>query len=433
MVNLLILIREDFLHYLWRLKLFNFSNLEASSGEIIQILDVGRLNLDSGPDFFNGKIKIGDQIWAGNIEIHINSSDWYVHNHEVDSAYDSVILHVVWKDDMQIFRKNNTIIPTLILKNHVDLSLIDSYKKLFSKRQNWINCEGEIQYIDSFIFDNWKERLYLGRLQSKADYILLLLEQSNNDWEAVLFKLLSKNFGLKVNSDSFFNMANSFDFSVLRKASYDLLKLESLFFGQAGMLFETIEDVYFKSLKQEYDFLQVKYQLKSIHQSEIKFFRLRPTNFPTIRLSQLANLYYNKTGLFSKLIAITTIDDYYELFSVSTSSYWKTHYSFKSESKSSVKKLTKSFIDLLLVNTIIPLMFVYQQYIGKQDSELILKLIQQIKPEKNNIIDKFESLKIPVKNAFETQALIQLKNEYCTKQKCLQCVIGNEVLKAERL
>jgi hypothetical protein len=409
-------------------KLFDTNQLRTVNNEIIQILNSGTLNTDSGPDFFNAKLKINDIIWFGNIEIHIKSSDWYMHNHEIDLAYDNVILHVVWENDIPIFRRDNSVIPTLILKDYVDLAVLKSYQKLFTSKQVWINCEKNIAQIDNFIFENWMECLYFERLQSKSEFILDVLQQSNNDWEAVLFKLLAKNFGLKVNGDAFFQLANSFDFSIFRKNQSKLECLEALLFGQSALLKGDFENIYFQNLKKEYKFLCVKYKLKSIHQSELKFFRLRPNNFPTIRLSQLANLYATHQNLFSKLLSINKMENYYELLQVPTTTYWETHYAFKSLSKKRVKKLTKSFIDLLLINTIIPLQFVYLNHIGKFDEEIFLQLIQQIKPEKNGVITKFNSLNIETKNALKTQALLQLKNEYCSKNKCLQCAVGNKLL-----
>lgn len=385
--------------------------------------------MNSGPDFFNAQLKINGQLWAGNIEIHIKSSDWYVHNHEQDSAYDNVIIHVVWEDDMPIFRNDNSQLTTLILKNYVNDNLINNYYKLFSKKQSWINCENDIKSIDTFLLNNWKECLYIERLNNKSTQILSLLKQSKNDWEAVLFKMLAQNFGLKVNGDAFMNMANSFDFSLVRKNQNNKIQLEALFFGQSGMLHKNIEEVYYVELQKEYQFLSEKYNITAIATDTVKFFRLRPNNFPTIRLSQLANLYVLHQNLFSKLISITVVNDYYDLLKVETSKYWESHYSFTSLSSKRKKVLTKQFIDLVLINTIIPLKFVYQKYIGKLDEEHILQLIQEIKPEKNSIIDKFNTLEISSKNAFESQALLQLKNEYCTKQKCLQCAIGNNLLK----
>lgn len=422
------MIREDFLHYIWKFKLLNSSEFSSINNEKIQIISSGIHNLDAGPDFFNAQLKIDNQLWAGNVEIHVNSSDWYVHHHEKDSAYDNVILHVVWNNDVSIFRKDNSKIPTLEIKSLITSDLKLKYQKLFSKNNKWINCETAIHSIDGFKFNNWLERLYLERLEQKSSKILELLKQSNNDWEAVLFKLLSKNFGLKVNGNAFFNMANSFDFSVFRKNQNDIEKMEALLFGQSALLEDDIQETYCQKLQKEYQFLQSKYHIKPIHNSEVKFFRLRPNNFPTIRLSQLANLYVSEKNIFYKIISSNAIDDYYKLFSVATTTFWETHYSFKKSSPKRKKTLTKSFIDLLLINTIIPLKFVYQKHIGKLKENEILQLIQQIKPEKNSIIDKFKTLQISSKNAFETQALLQLKNEYCNKQKCLQCVVGNSLL-----
>lgn len=431
MLTYFILIQEYFLHYLWKHKLFNVVKLQTTNNEDVQIINSGIHNMNSGPDFFNAQLKINEQLWAGNVEIHIKSSDWYVHNHEQDSAYDNVIIHVVWEDDMPIFRNDNSSLTTLILKDYVDQALIDNYYKLFSKKQSWINCENDIKRVDSFLLNNWKERLYIERLNDKSAQILSLLKQSKNDWEAVLFMMLAKNFGLKVNGDSFMNMANSFDFSLVRKNQNNNIQLEALFFGQSGMLHKNIEDAYYVELQKEYQFLSKKYNITAIAKDTVKFFRLRPNNFPTIRLSQLANLYVLHQNLFSKLINITGASDYYDLLKIETSKYWESHYSFTSLSSKRKKVLTKSFIDLLLINTIIPLKFVYQKYIGKLNEEHILELIQQIKPEKNSIIGKFNTLGVSSKNAFESQALLQLKKEYCTKQKCLQCAIGNSLLKTK--
>ncbi len=422
------MIKEDFLHYLWHYKLFDFSNLRGTNKEKIQLINLGKLNTNSGPDFFNAQIKIKEQIWAGNVEIHIKSSDWYVYNHEKDIAYDNVILHVVWEYDMPVFRSDNSEITTLVLKEYIATDLWQKHQNLFTQGQKWIFCEKDINTINPFDFSNWKERLYIERLEEKTTNILELLSNSNNDWEAVLFKMLAKNFGLKVNGAAFMQMANSIDFSLVRKNQHSLQKMEALFFGQSGMLALESEAVYYQILQKEYAFLQVKHKILPIHEKEVKFFRLRPSNFPTIRLSQLASLYITHQNLFSKLIHLTSLDAYYELLNTGTSEFWKNHYTFTSTSKKRTKKLTKSFIDLLLINTIIPLQFVYQKKAGKLKVENTLSLIRQIKSEKNSIITSFSNLKITAQNALESQALLQLKNRYCDKQKCLQCVIGQKLL-----
>lgn len=420
--------QEDFLHYLWKYKKFDFLNLKTTKGDDLSIISVGTHNHNSGPDFFNAQLKIGTQLWAGNVEIHINSNDWFVHNHETDAAYDNVILHVVWEDDSVIYRKDNTPIPTLILKNYVSQDLLNKYYKLFIKNEKWINCETDFNTIDDFAIKNWLERLYFERLERKSEAIEALLKTSKNDWEAVLFKMLSRSFGLKVNGDAFFSVANSFEFSIWRKVQPKQIQIEALLFGQSGLLNIEIQEPYHLALKKEYKFLQQKFNLFNNAITPIQFFRLRPPNFPTIRLSQLANLYHNSQNLFSKLIEINTVDAFYDLFSVMASEFWDTHYTFETKSKKSKKKLTKSFIDLLLINAIIPLKFSYAKHQGQQINETIIELIQNITSEKNSIIKKFNTLKPVSKTALDSQALLELKTNYCSKNKCLQCVIGNSLL-----
>ncbi|MGB6268003.1 MAG: DUF2851 family protein, partial [Olleya sp.] len=383
---------------------------------------------NAGPDFFNAQLTIDNQLWAGNVEIHIKSSDWFVHNHEVDANYDNVILHVVWEHDTNVFRKDNTQIPTIELKKYVSQSALNNYHKLFNSKQTWINCENTIADINPFVINNWLERLFFERLERKAKGIEAILKQSNNNWEAVLFKLLAKNFGLKVNSDSFLSLANSFDFSIVRKQQSNLQSLEALFFGQASLLDDDIQEPYYQNLQKEYTFLKQKFSLENRGVAQFQFFRLRPPNFPTIRLSQLANVYHLHQNLFSKIIVSDNLEDFYKLFSVSTSPFWDTHYTFDKASKTSKKQITKAFIDLLLINTIIPLKFCYAKQQGKSIEEELIKLMEQLKPEKNSIVDKFKILKVEAKSALHSQAIIQLKNKYCDKNQCLKCAIGNTIL-----
>ncbi len=422
------MIKEDFLHHLWKYKLFSTLKLQTTQTKNVVIVTSGQHNQNSGPDFFNAQLKINNQLWAGNVEIHIKSSDWYVHGHENDVNYDNVILHVVYEHDVEVFRKDNTAIPTLELKNYINKELFNNYKQLFSSNQKWINCEHDISTVDKFKLSNWLERLYIERLEQKSEFVGQLLIDSKNNWEAVLFKLLAKNFGLKVNGEAFFNLASQLDFNILRKEQHNLFSLEALLFGQANLLTETIESSYYIQLQKEYAYLKSKYRLSSALNIPFQFFRLRPNNFPTLRIAQLAGLYHRQQNLFSKIIATKDIKEYYKLFNFSMTTFWKEHYSFTAQSKKSEKKLTKSFVDLLLINTIIPLKFMYLKAIGKLNETEILQLIRQLKPEKNTIIDKFQKLNISSENALETQALLQLKNMYCSHQKCLQCVIGSSLL-----
>lgn len=420
---------EEFLYYLWQYKLFSKTDLYTTDYQQIQVLKSGVRNKNSGPDFLNSQLKIAQQLWAGNVEMHVKASDWYLHNHEEDTNFDAVILHVVWENDAVVFMKNNKPLPTFEIKNFVDEKLLTNYNGLVYSKQNWIPCENQFKSIDKFIVNNWLERLYFERLEQKSIFIKELLRESNYDFEAVLFLLLAKNFGLKVNGDAFLQVAKSVDFTVIRKERFDLQKLTALLFGQAGFLDDDLENEYHSTLKIEYNYLKNKHKINAISKSNFQFFRMRPQNFPTIRIAQLASLFFTHQNLFSKLMLISKKEDFYKLFSFDVETFWKTHYTFESGSKKSAKKLTKSFIDLLLINTILPLKFVYLQSRGEVDEENILQLIRQISSEKNNIISKFLELEITSKNALESQALLELKNTYCTKKRCLQCAIGVNLLK----
>lgn len=420
--------QEDFLHYIWQFQKMNTIHLKTAQHEDLQILNVGQHNFNSGPDFFNAQLKIGNQIWAGNVEIHLKSSDWFVHNHEQDQAYDTVVLHVVYEHDTEIFRKDNTVIPTLELKSIIAKDVLSNYQKLFTNKNKWINCENEFSETDDFLLNNWLERLYLERLERKATTIESVLKASKNDWEAVLFKLLAKNFGLKVNGDAFFSISQSVDFSIVRKLQSKQEQLEALLFGQAGMLESDFENAYYKTLIKDYQFLKQKFQLSNHQVAPLQFFRLRPSNFPTIRLSQFTMLYHEQQNLFSKILETHNLKDFYELFNVSTSQFWTSHYTFEKVSKPTNKRLTKPFIDLLLMNTVLPIKFCYAKQNGKEIDDEIFKIASAITSETNAIINAFNSLKKVSKSALDSQALIQLKTEYCDKNKCLQCAIGNALI-----
>lgn len=421
--------QEAFLHYIWQFKKFDTAQLQTTGGESITLRNNGLSNLNGGPDFFNAQLEIDQQLWVGNVEIHVKSSDWYVHNHEVDTAYDNVILHVVYEHDTDIFRKDNSIIPTLELKSFIHKNVFQNYQKLLMTPHKWINCESDFADTDDFLMHNWLERLYIERLERKSDAIETMLETTKHDWEAVLFMLLAKNFGLKVNGDAFFSMAKSFDFSIIRKLHTQPLLLEALFFGQVGVLNRDLENGYYLSLFREYQFLKQKFNLSDSNVVPLQFFRLRPPNFPTIRLSQLAMLYHKHPNFFTKVMAAETLEKLYQLFQVGPSEFWTTHFTFEKKSKPSKKVLTNNFIDLLLINTVFPLKFHYLKYQGKNPIEHNLLLAQKIGPEKNSIITAYNNLKPIAANAMISQALIQLKTEYCEKNNCMMCAIGNTLIK----
>jgi hypothetical protein len=422
--------KEDFLHYLWKFKKFDTLNLKTFNGEEITIVNVGQYLELAGPDFFNAQIIIGNQKWAGNVEIHLKSSDWYVHQHERDEAYANVILHVVWEHDIEIYRSNNTEIPVLELMNYVDAATIANHQALMTPK-SWIFCEKQLKEINEFTLNNWQERLFFERLERKSKPIFKLLENTNQDWEGVLFCLLAKNFGLNTNGEIFLKIAQSIPFSIIRKESFEVENLEALLMGTSGLLDFEKEDNYFKDLKFRFFYLLHKYQLEKRTLEPVQFFKHRPDNFPTIRLSQLANLYHVQQNLFSKISTANSVKSIYEIFDVSVSNYWQNHYQFDKESPKKMKKLSKSFVDLIIINTIIPLQFAYAKSQGKEISEDLIQLLNEVASEKNAIIDKFSSFGIKSKNAFDSQSLLQLKNEYCNKSRCLECVIGMELLKSK--
>lgn len=420
---------EDFLHYVWKFQKISTQNLLSVNEEEIRIFTTGMHNYNSGPDFFNAKVSIEGQIWVGNVELHLKSSDWYAHKHELDTEYNNVILHVVWKHDHEILRKDLTIIPTLELKEYVNRSLLRNYQNLFLKGKKLINCEDELPFIEPIIIKNWMDRLYVERLEMKCRDHSHELINSQYDWERILFHLLCKNFGLKLNGDSFESVARSVDYMVIKKCSQDLLKLEALLFGQSGLLEDVHDDPYFNLLKSTYQFLKNKFELNNIGVVKPKFFRLRPASFPTIRLSQLAVLFSSETNLFSKVIESRSLNEYYELFNISSSDYWETHYQFNVDSASRTKRVTKNFIDLLIINTIIPIKYSYVSYIGKENSGELIEMVSSLKCEENQIIRKFNQINKLAINGLHSQALLHLKKNYCDKNLCLQCSIGNYLLK----
>lgn len=420
--------REDFLYHLWKFQKFNAEAVKTSEGDTLQIIHPGIQNDLSGPDFFNARIHIGDQLWAGNVEIHIKASDWYSHHHETDRNYDNVILHVVWEDDAEIFRKDSSVIPTLVLKDKVEEEILRSYSELLEKNHLRINCEHDFPAFPDFQMQHWLERLYFERLEQKSIQVQQILLKTGNDWEATLFILLCRSFGLKVNSEAFIAMAQSFDFKIVRKLAGDQFSLEALFMGQSKII--NGNDQYAIRLQEKFDYLKHKFSLENDYLPAPQFFRLRPDNFPGIRLAQLAALYAEKRNLFRQLMAVEKIQDFYSLFDVQVSDYWKSHYNFEKSHRERNKKLTSGFIDLLIINCILPLKSCYSKFTGSEYAEQIQDLISEIALEKNSTVRIFNELRPGTAyNAMHSQALLQLKNEYCNLNKCLQCELGASLLK----
>nr|WP_299344506.1 DUF2851 family protein [Allomuricauda sp.] len=421
--------REDLLHFIWQYDKLARTPLVTSQNEKIHVIHKGIWNKGEGPDFFNSKIEIDGQLWAGNVEMHLKASDWYAHHHESDSNYDNVILHVVWEDDVSVFRKDKSKIPTLELKGRIPSNLLQGYQRLLDgSKSKFINCENNLKDVKSILWKSWQEGLYFERLEQKSQLILKLLEESKNDWEAVLFILLCKSFGSKVNGDFFLQRAKQLNFSVVRKVAIDRIELESLFFGHFGLLeLDYVTQPYFIQLKKSYRYLKQKFGLDSPTTTPA-FFGLRPSNFPTIRLSQLAGIYHAGQSLFQTLMEANTLTEFYNIFQVETSSYWQDHYTFGTNSKKSRKRLTKTFINLILINIVVPLKFCYGKHMGKDWNEDLVELLTHIKEETNSVTTGFNRFGKNAKDAMESQAQLQLHQQYCTKNRCLKCAVGVHLL-----
>ncbi len=418
---------EKFLQFIWKHKLFNINNLQTTSNEKIEILELGEQNFNAGADFLNAKIKINEVEWCGNVEIHQNSSNWYTHKHEINPSYDNVILHVVYNHDVVVRNSKNQIIPTLILQ--FNENLYKNYENLL-KNEKIIPCQSEISKINKFFLLQFSKKLLTERLMKKSKNILEILEKNYFHWEDACYQLLARNFGFKTNSETFVRLANSLPLNVILKHKNNLFQIEALLFGQAGMLSQLIDnDDYFSHLQQEYKFLQHKYNLKPVEFFEWKFLRLRPANFPTIRIAQFASLLHYSHFLFSNFLNIKEINDLFNLFSTEISEYWKTHYQFGKISKSKNKNLGKDAYNSSIINTLSPILYTYGKV--KDDEYFVEKsyqILEKIEAEDNFITKDWEKVGIILRNAFESQAFLELKNEYCTQKRCLDCEIGKEIL-----
>ncbi len=418
---------EEFIYYLWTYQLVKH-NQETADGEKIKIISPGVRNLDSGPDFFNAMIEIGDTRWAGNVEIHVNSSDWFKHNHQNNPAYNNIILHVIFNDDKPVRRQNSELIPTLELKNKFNTSIFDNYQA-FLNSKNSIPCHNLIHNIKHFDRLSWFDSLMAERLEKKSDYILHLLDSSKNNLLQVFYQQMARSFGYTTNADAMELLASSVTLNLLSKHSDNINQIEALLFGQSGLLSNNHKDKYPTDLKLEYNFLRTKYDLVTMDGSLWKFMRMRPASFPTIRISQLANIIYNSSGLLSKILESDKLQDVKSLLATSASPYWDNHYQFNKIVPGKRKKLGLSSINIILINTIIPFLFVYGK--SKNDDNLqnkALSWLGQIKPESNTITREFKSMGITAENAMQTQAMIQLKNNYCAKKRCLSCRFGHILL-----
>jgi hypothetical protein len=418
---------EDFLHFIWKFQLFNKPELFTVSGEKFSVLNPGIHNTNSGPDFFNAKIKIGDTLWAGNIEVHIKTSDFIKHKHHSDKNYDNLILHVVFENDLS---QADLRYPLFELKSFISENLYAIYNQFLSAK-TWIPCENNLKNVSELNFTSWIQRLAIERIERKSRETEQLLLQFKNDWEQVFFIQLAKAFGFKVNNSPFELWAKSLPYQLLLKHRNNFIQLEALMFGQAGFLNEDFPyDEYYTSLKNEYQFLSKKYALKSIDKHLWKFLRLRPRNFPTIRLAQFAAIIHKQNNLFSSIINADSIEDLRKIFNANTSEYWHTHFLFGQISDNLKKPLGKKSADILIINAIVPMLFAYAKYSNRETlKDKAIEILESIEPENNTIIAKWIQLGIIPKTSLDTQGLLELKNEYCFQKKCLNCSIGNSILR----
>ncbi|WP_159473272.1 DUF2851 family protein [Chryseobacterium sp. 18068] len=417
---------EKLLQYLWNFKVFTHFDFTDTNGDPVEILDFGRWNTDSGPDFLMARIKTKNIILAGNIELHVRSSDWIFHQHSKDPAYQNIILHVVFQNDVDIKDFADQNIPTLELKDYIDRNVFQKYENLLKENQ-FIPCE-KIFNINKIPIHFHEENL-LKKLEQKSLEIEADLQRHKNNYEAVMFHHLAYSFGLTVNALLFKQIAESIDFTIINKIRQNKTQLEALFFGVSGWL-ETPLDPQMKIWKREFDFLKAKYNIPEI-MIRPKFLRLRPPNFPTIRLSQFADLYFQHQNLFSKIISAQNTNSLFEIFKeIQASDYWTDHFNFgKISSIYHPKVLTKDFIELIILNTILPVKYAYHKHQNENINDEILFFYSEIQSEKNSIIKEWKKLGLKTKTSIESQSLIYHFKNYCKAKNCLNCSIGFKILK----
>lgn len=419
---------EDFLHYLWQFRLFEQRNLQTVSGEKVQVIHVGVHNQHAGPDFENSLIRIGDTLWAGNVEIHLQSSDWLRHKHQFDRGYDNVILHVVGCHDREIVRTDGTPIPVLDIGNRVPERLADNYFRLI-ECLDWIPCGNQLSKIEDIYLQTWLYRVEIERLESKSEQVIVLLNECKGSWDDSFHLALARNFGFKTNSIPFEMLARSLSRQLLGRYRNEPRKIEALLFGQSGLL-ERAKDDYPRDLHNEYTFLRKKHHLQPIDGYLWKYMRLRPRNFPTVRLAQFAALMLRSDHLFSIILEEQRVEKIVNLFeSLPVNEYWNTHNRFDAECIYSSSSLGEQALGNLLINTVTPFLMAYGRYAGSQEHiARSVDLLENVKPEINAVTDRFKKIGVSAASAFFSQSLIQLKKSYCDQKKCLSCGIGIKLL-----
>ena len=423
--------KEDLLHYIWKYRLYKTSSLATTNGEVVEIVNPGTHNLDAGPDFSNARIRIGDLLLVGNVEIHTAQDDWYTHRHHLDKAYNTVILHVVFEgSNRATLSASGQAIPVLVLSNLIDTKLLGRYD-LLKTSSSPIPCQALLPTLsEDFPMQTFQEQLLIERLQTKVGVVEAMLNAYTNDWNQVAFQMLAMYYGASVNKEPFALLAKSIPLAIIHKHSAEPLQLEALLFGQAGLLQAEGDDDYYKALRREYLYLKRLHSLSPIEAHSWKFFRTRPVNFPTIKIAQLAALLCKQPYLFSSILDSLTIASLRKLFEVEVNPYWQTHYQFDKPVKKAITSLGTMLTDVVLINAIAPVLFSYGRY--KDDEDIcnrVLELLDTLPAENNTITRMWADLQIKATSATQSQALIQLKSEYCDKKRCLDCRLGHRLLK----
>jgi uncharacterized protein YciU (UPF0263 family) len=423
------MMQESFLHFLWQYQYFEPHRLKTTENETVEILNRGIYNTNAGADFEHAHVKIDQIEWQGDVEIHIKASDWQKHQHQNNERYNRVVLHVVWENDIPIKRADGSLIPTLELKNYVKSNIFHQYKYL-SENQKDIPCEALIFEVEPLYWFMMMDKALIQRLEKKADLARNIWLSCEKDWEETTYRLLAQNFGFKINSHAFLRLAEQTPLKYILKHRDNLTQIEALLFGQAGFLEGDTQDTYFETLQKEYKFLKVKYQLDSIEKSEWNFLRLRPANFPTIRLAQFAQLLHKNANLFSVLLYAEQFKTLKRILDADVSEYWQSHYQFGNITQEKApSKLGKGSIENIVINTIVPLMVLYSQESKRQDlMDKAIDFLEKIPAEINHIIEKWQKLGANIKNSADSQALIEQYNTSCSHKKCLECTIGVNIL-----
>lgn len=420
---------EAFLQYVWRHKLLQGGELTSTDGRTLRIVRQGELNTDAGPDFFNARVAIDGVEWVGNIEVHVRTSDWNAHHHSQDKAYNNIVLHVVYEHDTDILLQNGKRPVTLELKSYIDPKLIERYDSLMQADDD-IPCADRLGEMPGFIIDGWLDRLTAERIESKAEVVRRLLGESHGGWEQTCYWLLARYFGGRVNALAFELLAKATDQRLLARWKDDPQRLEALLMGQAGLLEGYFEDDYPRQLQADYEAIRTGAGLRPIDAYLWKFYRIRPSSFPTIRISQFANLVATSSNLFSTLLDMTDAAQIAALFNQPAAEYWCSHYRFDQLSPSHPKAVGRAQAEMLVINAWVPLLFVYGTVHGQQQyKDQAIDLLQQLKAENNNIIRRWKSNGIAADTAARSQALLQLHNSYCLNHRCLDCTIGYNLIK----